>query len=899
MNLHLLGDKKPSGYGVFGCMWKQGECAEDTEFICKTAEEGGEGKEVPMQSRITAYWPDKTVKWTAHTADAALLGKEIQVLPGRPKACGAMSCLESEEEIRIQAGKIAVSVKKDGRHLFAVAERDERPYLRDAQAVLMLEEPVAVNGNKARMTKNYVGRIESVSVEETGSLRTILRYEGIHEAVLGRIDEGGALDKFPFVIRMEVCYDSPVLKFSHTFLYDGDEDRDFLKGLGIRFTAPLEGEEYNRHVKFTGDHGVFHETLVPLTSWRPRVPEEIYRRQMEEEKLVLSGEERIPVDKMLQDVPFWSEYVLCQDSPSHFGIKKKLAGEDLCYVESLHGNRSQGGGAFGSEYGSVAVAVRDFWEKYPSGLEFRGLEGDFAECTLWFWSPDAAAMDFRHYARRGYNQVCYEGYDYKGATADGIACTNECAISFSQKMIPSDGELEEFTRLANDPAVYVGTPAFYHDMRAFGYWSLPAGSASEGMGGNPDVRAGRDVPEVEKWLEGQLEEAFAFYREEIEQRNWYGMFNYGDIMHTYDALRHQWKYDIGGYAWDNTELVPTLWLWLYFMRTGREDVYRMAEKLSRHASEVDVYHMGKYKGLGSRHNVRHWGCPCKEARIAMAGHHRYLYYLTGDRRLEDIFEELKDNEISFLNKDPLGDFYDKKDMVYPSHARSGPDWSSLCSNWMTRWERFNDGKYLDKIRTGIEDIKKTPMKLVSGPDFEFDPATCHLRYIGERTTGGTHLQICMGAPQIWMELGELLDDGEWRRMLVELGRVYFMTKEERQEATGGLTGKREFTYPIMAAGLGAYAAAALEDRELASRVWKVVLGAVMGGEGQNGFGRSLIQNQGNRKLLKEIPWISTNFVSQFCLNVIMCLDFIRPWLPETMEDAEKLTGADGKHFHKA
>ena len=173
----------------------------------------------------------------------------------------------------------------------------------------------------------------------SGSLRTILRYEGIHEAVCSDDGETEAfcdsdqpkesLDKLPFVIRMEVCYDSPVLKFTHTFLYDGDEDKDFLKGLGIRFNAPLEGELYNRHVKFTGDHGVFHETLVPLTSWRPRVPEEIYQRQMGEEKLALSGDDKVIVDKVLQDVPFWSEYVLCQDSPSHFGIKKKLSGEDL------------------------------------------------------------------------------------------------------------------------------------------------------------------------------------------------------------------------------------------------------------------------------------------------------------------------------------------------------------------------------------------------------------------------------------------------------------------------------------------------------------------------------------------------------------------------------------------
>ena len=38
--------------------------------------------------------------------------------------------------------------------------------------------------------------------------------------------------------------------------------------------------------------------------------------------------------------------------------------------------------------------------------------------------------------------------------------------------------------------------------------------------------------------------------------------------------------------------------------------------------------------------------------------------------MEDIFEELKDNEMTFLNKDPLGDFYNKEEMVFPSHARS-------------------------------------------------------------------------------------------------------------------------------------------------------------------------------------------------------------------------------------
>ena len=352
------------------------------------------------------------------------------------------------------------------------------------------------------------------------------------------------------------------------------------------------------------------------------------------------------------------------------------------------------------------------------------------------------------------------------------------------------------------------------------------------------------------------------------------MFNYGDFMHTYDNARHNWRYDVGGYAWDNTELVPTLWLWYYFMRTGRPDVFRLAEKLMRHTSEVDVYHIGKYKGMGSRHNVIHWGCPCKEARIAMAGHHRFYYYLTGDRRLEDIFDELKDNEETFLNRDPLGDFYPKEEMVYPSHARSGPDWSSLCSNWMTEWERTGDITYRDKILVGSGDIKNAPLKLVSGPDFEFDPNTLHLRYIGERTTGGTHLQICMGAPSTWMEMADLLSDEEWKQMLAEYGRFYFLPEEEKQKESNGLIGKRQFTIPMFATGIGAYGAKRLKDKELADRVVECLLGSKYREINVDDYTPKTVENAGNCEALEEIPFISTNHVAQYGLNAIMVMEFI-------------------------
>ena len=54
-----------------------------------------------------------------------------------------------------------------------------------------------------------------------------------------------------------------------------------------------------------------------------------------------------------------------------------------------------------------------------------------------------------------------------------------------------------------------------------------------------------------------------------------------------------------------------------------------------------------------------------------------------------------------------------------------------------------------------------------------------------------------------------------------------------------------------------------------------------------GFEPQYLKNTANQKLLKEIPWISTNFVSQWCLNVIMALEMIGKYMPRTLEDIKK------------
>jgi hypothetical protein len=878
VKLHNLADRQKTGYTTWGCMWQQGACKKETGYVLKN----DDGKTVPMQSRITAYWPDGTVKWTAHTACADELTEEIEVLPAegtdgkKEDGTNVLHVKPDGAGYVVVAGDLQIHIPGAGDCLFDEVSVGGVKRASKACPVLLLEEPITSDGAKGKLEKTYRGVVEEVSLEEEGPLRAVIKYRGCHISSSGE-------KKIPFLIRMNVGLDRKELTFTHTFLYDGEEEKDFLKGIGLQFLVPLQGAMYNRHVMFEGDHGVFHETMAELLSWRPRVPSEIYKAQMNGERLELEGSDKEIVEKVLRDMPFWDEYDLCQDSPSHFRIKKKTSIPDCCYLDSLHGQRTMGGAAFGGENGSIVCSIRDFWQTYPSGYTFRGLTGEEAEAVIWLYSPSAEAMDFRHYTDRGYNQVYYEGYDYKGATPYGIASTSQYTIALCDSLIPAGEKLGSFSKSVANPAQYVGTPEFYHKHRAFGYWSLPGGET-----------------EMERWLEEQLDRAVDFYRDEVEQRNWYGLFNYGDFMHTYDIERHQWRYDMGGYAWDNTELVPTLWLWLAFLRSGRPDIFALAEKLTRHASEVDVYHMGKYKGLGSRHNVRHWGCPCKEARIAMAAHHRYYYYMTGDYRLEDIFDELKDNEQTFLNKDPLADFYNREEMVFKSHARSGPDWSSLCANWMTQWERFLDDRYLKKIQVGMEDIKNAPLKLVSGPDFEFDPDTVHLRYIGERAAGGTHLQICMGAPQVFMEMADLIGDEEWKQMMAEYGRFYYLPREQQVKESGGLIGDREFSLPFMAAAMGAYGAWYFKNDDLAKTTWCHLLHALLCEENHNGFRAVQLHNKGNHEELSEIPWISTNFTAQWCLNVICVLDFIREQLPKNLKEADELVAVmSSDSFRKA
>jgi hypothetical protein len=272
----------------------------------------------------------------------------------------------------------------------------------------------------------------------------------------------------------------------------------------------------------------------------------------------------------------------------------------------------------GSVSGGLVASLKNFWQSYPTSLEVQKASSGAAELIVWMWSPEAPGMDMRHYDTRPHGlEAVYEDVQPGFSTSHGVARTNELTL-FATAAVLSKEETAKMALAGAEPPLLVCAPQYLHSALAFGVWG-------------PEDRS---TP-VKRAIEERLAATLDFYIKQVDQRNWYGFWDYGDVMHSYDNERHVWRYDLGGMAWDNTELGTDMWLWYSFLRTGRADVFRMAEAMTRHTSEVDTYHLGKFAGLGSRHNVRHWGCGAKEARISQAAYRRFYYYLTTDERTGD------------------------------------------------------------------------------------------------------------------------------------------------------------------------------------------------------------------------------------------------------------------------
>ncbi|WP_457389049.1 exo-rhamnogalacturonan lyase family protein [Roseateles sp. P5_E1] len=843
---------------TLGLPWPRGQHRKDQAFHALDAQ----GKPLALQTWPLAWWPDGSLKWTAHALPAGVdAGAQPSIRPGKGAAAAGATVKVREEAdfIEVDTGVIRCRLPRQGAKLIQGIERDGREVLGSCTLIAQTDDKPDAEQGAVTQTA-FQSRIAKLTVEQTGPVRAVIKVDGQHRSAAGR-------EWLPFSVRLYFYAGAESLRVMHTFVFDGDDQKDFLRGIGLRFDVPLRDALYDRHVRFAGESGgLWAEGVRNLTGLR-RDPGAVVREAQ------LAGRATPPVAqwgtqvRQLQHrIPAWGDYSLSQLSADGFQIKKRTkAGHG--WIPAAFGKRAPGSGYIGGATGGVAFGLRDFWQRHPTQLDIRNAHTDAAQVTLWMHSPEAPAMDLRFYhdglGQETHEQelegleMTYEDYEKGFGTPVGIARSSEITL-WALAATPTRERLVQMAAAVQAPPQLAASPQRYLAAGVFGkLWSLPD----------------RSTPARQK-IEDKLDFLFDFYKKEVEQRHWYGFWDYGDIRHTYDSDRHEWRYDVGGFAWDNSELSPDLWLWYAWLRSGRADIFRFAEAMVRHTSEVDIYHAGRFQGLGTRHNVQHWGCSAKQARISTSAYRRFYYYLTADERIGDVMREVLSADSKMDEVDPVRKIAGRVDKgPWPARIGFGTDWGSVVANVLTEWERTGDVRWRNKLLRGMKGIAAMPHGFFTGSG-GYEPTGPNegaFHNVSGDKLSASHLSAVFGAVEMMAELVELIDEPEFKQAWLQYCELYNAPRDQQVKALGAPHGGGT----VLSVGhsrLSAYVAKQKQDKALAQRAWREFWADDP--RGHKTLKTTRIAGPLALNPVDEAPWISTNDTAQWGLAAIQNLALI-------------------------
>ncbi|WP_433364303.1 hypothetical protein ACQPZX_33720 [Actinoplanes sp. CA-142083] len=846
----LEGTPGAAATSTWGTPWPKGEVPAGTSFQLTAPD----GSAVPMQSWPLAYWPDGSLKWSGHAAAPSVPADSYALAAGVPAEPAIAVTVKSHRDyVDVDTGVIRARIPRRGREIISHLWRGDSEIARQGVLVSLRQERIEEDEERAAPRERCESVIHKVSLEQHGPVRAVVRIEGRHGKWL------------PFTVRLCFFAGAESVRMMHTFVYDRDGSRDYIAGLGVRFQVPMRDAAYDRHIRFAGEGaGLLAEAVKGITGQRRDPGSAIRAAQIAGTKLPDPSTWDQRVTTRLQYIPEWGDYTLSQLSAEGFTIQKRTK-HGYGWVQVDQGRRASGLGYVGGVTGGVAFGLRDFWQRHPTQLDIRGAHTDLAEVTVWLWSPAAGPMDMRFYhdgmgqdtyaeQLEGLN-ITYEDYEPGFGTPYGISRTSELTL-WALAATPTAERFGAMAAQVRTPPQLVNPVGHLVAARVFGGLFSPVDRS------NP----------AKAVIEDHLDFLFAYYQKQVEQRHWYGFWNYGDIMHTFDEDRLVWRYDVGGYAWDNSELSPDLWLWYAFLRSGRADIFRFAEAMTRHTGEVDVYHLGKWAGLGTRHGVQHWADSAKQQRISTAVYRRMYYYLTADERTGDLLTELVDSDRTFLVLDPIRKIRTEPYTPDP-HALSiglGTDWSGLAAAWLAEWERRGPKADLarSKLLGTMETIGAMPNGFVTGSGL-YDLDTGRFAPVTAKTVSVSHLSAMFGQVEICAEVIDLVGQPAFEVAWLQYCRLFNATKAE-QAAECGV----DFGNLILKQGharLTAYAAVRLNDAALATRAWR---------DFYTGDGYAPDLPWASRRVSTTLNptdaavWVSTNTTALYGLSAIQCLALV-------------------------
>ena len=636
-----------------------------------------ERRDLPVQTRPLAYWPDGSVKWLllvfpleagngrsvpagAATGDrrsvlpfevtrrdGTAVGLEMEYGPGvtSPPSRSAIACRRDGDRVEIDTGPLRL-VLRTGRSWLSSVALDGREMLDGAPEFFVdymrPETPyeVATAHADGRLDPGPLA-IERLEVEESGPLRAAVCLEG---RTLGEEPARVILRLYAYAQRSCVSVTSSV-EFMHK-----DPRQAFVRGMGLRL--PLKSGE--DAVARLGAGGV----------------------NAEPGRAARTG--------------------LLQRSHTSSTVWRQAHASGVPSVIGRAG-RSRGWIGLADHEGGTAVVLRDAWQQAP--VELVAQAESSPSLTVFLKPRSLPLMDVRRYSNfphRSQGESVTDRNDWAerhyhpAEPFVGISKSHDMLLVFHGP----GASAEEIDAVAAD---YQSRPLMYAGARAYA---------------DASVTASLPVPDAERFArtEANLKHVTDFWMFHRDLHGWYGMWDYGDIQHSFrvgygwvvppDRLAallrdpeprrtrvrekdyftpHDWACDNGRWGWTNTEALPGLFFQLQYLRTGDRALFFLAEAMARHVRDVDMRHAGQWFGKGTRHGVQHWSDGNHETRQTIHSEFRFHHYLTGDMRSRDFSRRLTEQ------------------CYTRGQVQMDADHAGRLYGLLTRWEMTGDPKLAEML----------------------------------------------------------------------------------------------------------------------------------------------------------------------------------------------------------
>ncbi|MBI1850404.1 MAG: DNRLRE domain-containing protein [Planctomycetes bacterium] len=573
----------------------------------------GDGREVSAQFRVLSRWyaaaddASAPIRWVLVDFQASLAANGEASFELRDDAPpGAIEhpidITESPEFIDISTSIATFRITRGTMNLFDGVAIDT-----DSDG--MLDDIVVANGGDggivvvredgSRYVSSQDGAPSSVSIEERGPIRTVVRVDGRLHTQTQNGAYAGALDYLEYTARYH--------------FYRGRSD----VRLQLTLRNPDKVKSGDAH---QGGSDVFH-SFEELSLRLPARLGSSTRFETVGDGAIsgaLDAADRVLLYQDSSGGPNWGP--ASDGSPywsttfQGYRVTRGSAPQPPILDAGL---RALGLGDVSDDRAGVAVSVRDFWQEFPKGIALGG----------------SGAVDVQLYPGSWATSHRFRG---------GLQKTHDVLFQFHPGTAV-DADVESVARAFQSPLHALASPQAYRDSKALGPISTPDPNAfrtyEESMSGILDY-AGRSP-----LAQGDL------YRE-IDDKDEYGWLNWGD---HYREGEKNLRY------WGNNEFDFSWILLLGWLRTpGHDDrFFELGRAAARHLVDVDLYHTDLDLFWANRGMRKHDASGVTDHSRDPNLSHFWVdglvlyYWLTGDESARDGMHELQ-SWMRAREEDPVG-----------------------------------------------------------------------------------------------------------------------------------------------------------------------------------------------------------------------------------------------------